>query len=171
MSRWLVGFRTSCPRAYFPLRHRAGIRHIQSSLVYVLLGHVVPVGHWAIYIKGHPSYLSTVALPQKPCNSYELPKGSMQYIHPTTPSGWKSPFQHLFLHPTQPLLVGALSLVRLVLATPACAFIPNMLLGLANLAYISIQVAWLYRLRHRPSRSHHVCLNCIVTFLLCPRWP
>jgi hypothetical protein len=38
-----------------------------------------------------------VALPPKFCNPYKLPKGSMQYIHPTTPpSGWKHPFPHWF---------------------------------------------------------------------------
>jgi hypothetical protein len=68
-------------------------------------------------------------------------------------------------------MVRALYLVRPVLITPVRAFVPDALLGLANPAQASAQAAWLHRLQHRPSRSHSLCLDCVIAFLLHPWQP
>lgn len=62
-------------------------------------------------------------------------------------------------------MVHALYLLRLVLVTPLCAFMPDALLGLANPKHTSALVAWLHKLWHRPYHSCLACLHCFVVFV------
>lgn len=50
-------------------------------------------------------------------------------------------------------MVGSVHLVRQVMATPVCAFIPNVFSGLANLAHASTVMVRQCRLWHQPSST------------------